>query len=62
MMKEITQFLTIIGPFSSAIIAFKLFRMKKLNFINKMFLLYFSLDLIIGALEAYFLLKLHNER
>ena len=54
--------LCMFGPFSSCIIAYRLFRMEHLNAINKMFLLYFSLDTVLGCVDTYYLLKLKNER
>ena len=49
----------------SALIAFKLLRMdrfSKLTFINQMFLLYFSLDSVLGAHEAYYLFRIFDEQ
>ena len=54
--------LCILGPISSCIIAYKLFKMEYLNAINKMFLLYFSLDMVLGCIDTFYLLKLKNER
>ena len=34
----------------------------KLTFLNKMFLIYFSIDAIVGVTEIHFLFKLEEER
>ena len=50
------------GAASSAVIVWRLATMSNLSWINKMFLLYFSIDFIFGNLETYFLFKLQTER
>ena len=49
------------GAASSAAIVWRLAIMH-LSWINKMFLLYFSIDCIFGILETFFLFKLNTER
>ena len=49
----------------SALMAFKLLRMdnfSKLTFINQMFLLYYSVDSVLGAHEAYYLFRIYYEQ
>ena len=43
-------------------IAWRLFIMRSLTFINKMYLLYFTIDAAFGFLEAFYLFKLKRER
>ena len=43
-------------------LAWKLWRMESLTYFNKLCLLYFFLDSILGTLETYFLFKLYRER
>ena len=50
------------GAASSAVIVWRLAIMSNLSWVNKMFLLYFTIDCIFGILETYFLFKLHTER
>ena len=50
------------GAASSAAIVWRLAIMHNLSWINKMFLLYFSIDCIFGILETFFLFKLNTER
>ena len=46
----------------SALIAWRLLRMKNLTWVNKMFLVYFCIDAVFGSFETYFLFKLYRER
>ena len=50
------------GTSLSAIIAWRLFKMEKLTWINKMFLCYFCIDVVFSSIETYFLFKLYKER
>ena len=55
---EIFLHLSYLGSGIAAIIAFKLFQMENLTFLNKIFLLYFSLDSVAGLAQTYWLQKL----
>ena len=49
----------------SLLMAIKLFRIDKitkLTFINKMFLFYYSVDSVLGAHEAYWLYRIFDEQ
>ena len=49
----------------SLVMAVKLFRIDKitkLTFINQMFLLYYSVDSVLGAHEAYYLFRIFDEQ
>ena len=61
-MEDIFPILSYSGSLFSAVIAFKLFKMEHLNFINLMFLVYFAMDSLIGPLETFLLVKLVKER
>ena len=50
------------GVTLSAVIAWKLCRMEKLTWFNKMFLYYLILDVIFGNAETYLFFKLYRER
>ena len=50
------------GNIVSGIIASKMWRIKEKTLINKMFLVYFTIDCSIGAIDPYFLFKLYKER
>ena len=50
------------GAFLSLVIATKLFRMEDLTFFNKMFLVYFLIDFVIGNMETYIHFKLWMDR
>ena len=43
-------------------IAWKLGKMDKLTFINKMFFFYFAIDALMGFLETYYLSKIRRQR
>ena len=51
-----------LGVLVSLIIVFNLMKMKKLSFINKMFLVFFMIDALLGSLEIYFLFNLNEAR
>ena len=61
-MEDIFPILSYSGSLFSAVIAFKLFKMEHLNFINLMFLVYFAMDSLIGPIETFLLVKLVKER
>ena len=50
------------GNVLSGIIAFNVWRIQEKTLINKMFLVYFAIDCVIGATDPYFLFKLFRER
>ena len=50
------------GVALSALIARRLLLMEQLTFINRILLLYFTIDAVMGVLETYFSFKLYSER
>ena len=50
------------GNILSGIIAFNIWRMQEKTHINRLFLVYFAIDCLIGILEPYFLFKIEKER
>ena len=46
----------------SAVIVLRLVTMENLTWLNKMFLLYFSLDCVFGTVETFLFFKLHRDR
>ena len=54
--------LCLFGNVLSGIIAFIIWRIPEKSLINKMFLVYFAIDCVIGATDPYFLFKLFRER
>ena len=50
------------GSLTALVIAYKLFKIEHLTFPNKMMVFYYSLDSMLGLLEAYFAFKLLRER
>ena len=54
--------LCLFGNVFSGIIAFNIWRIPEKSLINKMFLVYFALDCVIGASDPFFLFKLFRER
>ena len=50
------------GAALSALIARRLLLMEQLTFINRILLLYFTIDAVMGLLETYFSFKLYRER
>ena len=46
----------------SAVIVLRLVTMENLTWLNKMFLLYFSLDCVFGTAETFLFFKLHRDR
>ena len=56
------QFLCYSGNFFSGMIARNIYRMQQRTLFNKMFLIYFSIDCIIGMIHPVFLFQLFRER
>ena len=50
------------GAVLSAVIVLRLVTMENLTWLNKMFLLYFSLDCVFGTAETFLFFKLHRDR
>ena len=53
------------GSFFSCLIAMNLFKMghiRDLTFLNKMFLIYFTIESVVGWLDGSFLFRLIEER
>ena len=50
------------GACLSLVIIVKLLRMEHLTFFNKMFLVYFLIEFVMGNIETYFHFKLWMER
>ena len=59
---KVSEGLCYLGVSLSAIIAFRLTKMEKLSFLNKMFVIYFLLDFLIGTMETYLLFTVYRER
>ena len=58
----ISEYTSYVGASLSGVIAWRLVKMENLTILNKMLLIYFSLDFAFGNAEAYFLSKLFSER
>ena len=58
----VLETLCLSGNVLSGIIAFNVWRIQEKTLINKMFLVYFAIDCVIGATDPYFLFKLFRER
>ena len=58
----ILEMLCYSGNIMSGIIASKIWKIQEKTLINKMFLVYFTIDCSIGAIDPYFLFKLYKER
>ena len=56
------QFLCYSGNFLSGMIARNIYRMQQRTLFNKMFLIYFSIDCLIGMIHPNFLFQLFRER
>ena len=50
------------GNVLSGIIAFNIWRIKEKTLFHKMFMVYFTFDCVIGAIDPYFLFKIFRER
>ena len=57
-----SEFVCYFGSLTALVIAYKLFRIEHLTFPNKMMVFFYSLDSMLGLLEAYFAFKLLRER
>ena len=55
-------YLSYSGSAVGVLLAYKLFKMENLTFINQMFLLYFCVDSVIGLLQTFSLEKLQKEK
>ena len=58
----VLETLCLSGNVLSGIVAFNVWRIEEKTYINKMFLVYFAIDCVIGATDPYFLFKLFRER
>ena len=61
-LERVSEFGCYSGASLSGILAWRLFKMENKTFFNKMFLVYFSLDFVLGMVETFFLFKLCRER
>ena len=62
-MMDVAEAACYFGASMSALIAKRLYGMKEKTFINKMFLLYFTVDAIMGTLYTFLLFRVyHSER
>ena len=50
------------GNILSGIIAWNIWRMQEKTHFNKVFMVYFAIDCLIGNIDPYFLFKLYKER
>ena len=50
------------GNILSGIIALNIWRMQEKTLFNKMFMVYFAIDCLIGVTDPYYLFKLYKER
>ena len=72
MLEEVLELICFLGPLLSFFIAFRLCNIKRSRdsdvvedsklFLNRMFLIYFTLDGIVGGLEVIYLFKINQER
>ena len=65
MFTNFLEFPCFLGSFLSGMLVLNLLRMespKAMNFVNKMFLLYFSVDFIVGLIQDFLLFKLRENR
>ena len=58
MILQFFNFFTFVGTLLSGIIVIQMLRMYNLTFVNKLFLLYFTIDKVHGYLLGYFSMKL----
>ena len=61
-LKKLILYLGYGGPAAGVLIAYKLFKMESLTFLNKMFLFLFSVDSIFGFIQTFCLEKLQKEK
>ena len=50
------------GNFLSGIIAWNIWRIQETTLINKVFMVYFAIDCLIGNIDPFYLFKLYKER
>ena len=53
--------LFILGQLVAMMIVWRLWRLESVTFLNKLFIIYFTADILAGTVEMYFLLKLVDE-
>ena len=58
----ISEYLCYFNSVLSITIAYKVFKMENLTFVNRCMILYYFLDSVTCVIETYFLFKLKNER
>ena len=58
----ISDYVCYFGSSLSGVIAWRMVKMENLTILNKMLLIYFSLDFVFGTIETYLLSKLYRER
>ena len=58
----ISDYVCYFGASLSGVIAWRMVKMENLTILNKMLLIYFSLDFVFGTIETYLLSKLYRER
>ena len=51
----------IFGQVVAVMIVWRLCRLESVSFLNKLFIIYFTVDILAGTAEMYFLLKLVDE-
>ena len=59
---RLVLYLSYSGSAVGVLLAYKLFKMENLTFINQMFLLYFCVDSVIGLLQTFSIDKLQKEK
>ena len=59
---NIAEVMCYLGISLSALIALRLAKLEKLTFLNKMFFIYFIIDIFFGSMESYLLFKVYRDR
>ena len=59
---RLVLYLSYSGSAVGVLLAYKLYKMETLTFINQMFLIYFCVDSLIGFLQTFSLEKLQKEK
>ena len=59
---EVTEAACYLGASLSALISHRILRMSEKTFINKMFLVYFTVDAIMGTVNTFLLFRVKRER
>ena len=62
LLTSVLEMLCMSGNVLSGIIAFNIWRIKEKTLFHKMFMVYFTFDSVIGAIDPYFLFKIFRER